>query len=458
MGAFRVGNTTERTGGLCGFLAALVVLAGLPATIQAAAGLPEPRIPDSIGIVVHGFPGAPGELEQFVQTGVRVVRSDLLWWSVEKERGKYDFSYYDRCVDGYAQHGIRMLLILDYGNTLYTEGQYDLPQTDEARAAFARFAAAAAERYRNKGVMFELWNEPDGSWSAEDYMAWAKAVVPVMRQANPDVVIMGPAAHQWALRWLEDCFQLGLLELVDAVSIHLYIGGYGGSDQPQEIPEVNAPGNYYLGSIRELIAKYAGGDDIPLVSSEWGYNRWFRGQAEGGGAVSTEDQAMFLARSYLLSVLWGLRFNTWYCWWLNTASIVKTSNNYGLITAAGMPLPSYYALKNLTTQLDGGRLRRRIDVGSKGDYVLEFTTPTGPRWAVWTAAVSRAYSQDAKPAGSHTPEWMTGKPHSVSIPVGAYDKVLVTDLLGSRNYELPVESGEVTIRVTGAVQYLRVVD
>ena len=103
-------------------------------------------------------------------------------------------------------------------------------------------------------------------------------------------------------------------------------------------------------------------------------------------------------------------------------------------------------------------LRRRIDVGNKADYVLEFTTPAGPRWAVWTAAVSRAYSQAARPAGSHTPEWMTGEPHNISIPVGAHATIWVTDLLGSSNYQLPVESEKVTIRVTGAVQYLRPVD
>ena len=51
------------------------------------------------------------------------------------------------------------MFILDYGNRLYDHGQ--APRSDSARAAFARFAAAAARHFRGQGVIWEIWNEPN---------------------------------------------------------------------------------------------------------------------------------------------------------------------------------------------------------------------------------------------------------------------------------------------------------
>ncbi len=54
---------------------------------------------------------------------------------------------------------IRIVFILDYGNDLYGGG--NAHHFDAGRAAFARFAAAAARHYRGKGIIWEIWNEPN---------------------------------------------------------------------------------------------------------------------------------------------------------------------------------------------------------------------------------------------------------------------------------------------------------
>jgi len=59
-------------------------------------------------------------LVRLANAGVGFVRNDLTWDSVEKEAGVYDFvgSRYDEPVDCCESLGLRILFILDYGNSL----------------------------------------------------------------------------------------------------------------------------------------------------------------------------------------------------------------------------------------------------------------------------------------------------------------------------------------------------
>ena len=113
------------------------------------------------------------------------------WAEAEPQKGKFDEGYW-KTVTGLrgllCQHGTRMLFILDYGNPAYGGEWGAMPKTKEQRAAFARFAAEAVKQFQGRTAMFELWNEPDGAVTAEEYMALAKVTIPAMRKANPNVV------------------------------------------------------------------------------------------------------------------------------------------------------------------------------------------------------------------------------------------------------------------------------
>ncbi len=388
--------------------------------------------PDALGTVVFGFTHNPGELGQLAAAGVKIVRTDMHWAEAEPKKGKFDEEYWKTLtgwVDSYAKYGIRMLFILDYGNPAYGGEWGEMPKTKERRLAFARFAAEAVKQFKEKNVLFELWNEPDGAVAAEEYMTLAKVTIPAMRKENPNVVILGPAAHHYATAWLEKCLKYGLLNLFDAVSIHLY---FGMPPQPQPMPELNFP---VVEGAQKLVAKYANGRTVPIVNSEWGYKRQVPSvkPEDNSTCVSTRDNTKYLPRVFLLSQLWDLKFNVWFCWWLPDASI-KGDGDYALVTPDLIPMPSYYAMKTLGEQLPKGHLKRRIDVGSKDDYVLEFDTVAGTRWAVWTV----------------------GKEHRVRIPAGELKKVKVTDLTGTRSFSLPIDQpGFIILPADDAVQYVQ---
>ena len=85
--------------------------------------------------------------------------------------------------------------------------------------------------------------------------------VDAMRSVDPNVLIVAPAT---ALDWvfLEDLFRRGMLDWVDAVSVH----PYRFLDPPETVTA-----DYQR--LRALIESYSSRDRvIAIVSSEWGYS------------------------------------------------------------------------------------------------------------------------------------------------------------------------------------------
>ncbi|UCH34370.1 MAG: cellulase family glycosylhydrolase, partial [Armatimonadota bacterium] len=203
----------------------ILILLLLWASIAAAGEFPSPAVPDGLGVNIH-FTGEPArDLDMIQAAGFKFIRMDFTWAAIEKEKGVYGFEPYDQLTDGLEKRGIRALYILDYGNSLYESDQS--VRTEEGRQAFARFAAAAAGRYRGRGIIWELWNEPNiGFWkpqpSVDDYMKLAKAVFPAIRQADAGALCVAPATSGIPMDFLEECFRQGLLDLVDGVTVHPY--------------------------------------------------------------------------------------------------------------------------------------------------------------------------------------------------------------------------------------------
>lgn len=129
---------------------ALVLLA------QAAAAA---NVPLFRGVNIHFTQQQPGELAMLAK-GFQGVRMDFSWAAVEPQAGQYDFSAYDRLVSDLSQAQLFPYFILDYANPLYDGGAP--PQSDGAIAAFVAFARAALGRYAGQGIVWEMWNEPNG--------------------------------------------------------------------------------------------------------------------------------------------------------------------------------------------------------------------------------------------------------------------------------------------------------
>lgn len=168
-----------------------------------ATGLPEPVIPKGVGVNIHFTRSHEQDLDLIAAAGFKFVRVDFSWARNEGRKGEYNWSEYDAFTTDLEKHGLRAYYILDYSNPLYEEAvasknpitgreEHSLssPQHPESVAAFARWAGAAAEHFRGRRVIWEIWNEPNISfWKPRpdvgQYTVLALATGNAIREADP---------------------------------------------------------------------------------------------------------------------------------------------------------------------------------------------------------------------------------------------------------------------------------
>ena len=410
-----------------------LLIAGCPAR---AAELPEPVLPQGVGVNIHFVRGRARDLDLIAAGGFKVVRMDFSWGATERKRGEYDWSAYDDLTAELEKRGLRAVYILDYSNVLYEEEIVSenpvthrtvrdtaSPQHPESVAAFACWAAAAAKHYRGRHVLWEIWNEPNiGFWKprpdVKQYAALCLATCKAVRAADPDATVVAPATSQVPAEFLESLFAAGVLADLDAVSVHPY-------RQPDRPPETAAEDYRKL---RRLIERHAPDDkkQLPILSGEWGYSSHTKG-------VSPETQAAYLARMQLANLLAGVPLSIWYDWQDDGPDRRELEHNFGTVRQDLGPKPAYLAARTLTHELAGYRIARRLEAGGEKDYVLLLRNEAGRRkLAAWTLGEPHAVSLggDLVPAGKVTGTTATGEPYAPKVSV----KELVLDLSAAPRY------------------------
>ena len=404
-------------------LAALLALA-FPTFAAPHPSLPSPLLPDGLGINIHSTDFLPGEMPLFAATGATWTRMDFGWGKIEKTRGIYDFSEYERLLQQLEARRIRPIFILGYGNKLYSDVS---PATPESRAAYARWCAAAAMHFRGHGILWEIWNEPNGFWrpkpNAADYTQMAVEAARAIKAATPRECVIGPTTATFDWPFIETTFRGGVLNYFDAVSVHPY------RNSP---PETAAPD---YARLRNLIEKYApAGKEIPILCGEWGYTSQNKERSE-------TVQARFLTRQWLVNIASGARLSMWYDWRDDGTNPDQRENRFGLVRhqyrANGAPVlnpkPAYFAAQTLTRELSGLYFRGRLSGAGEDDWILQFGRGDKTVLAVWTA------DADANKPGAT-------QRRVFSLPAG---KWCVTSHLGEH---LPDVSGDVAL--SGAPLFL----
>lgn len=354
-------------------------------------------IDQAFGVNVHFIEPKTDDLKMIADGGFRWIRTDFKWELTELERGKYDFSRYEPLLNALDKQHLRALFILDYGNPLYTQGKS--VRTVQAREAFARWAVAAARHFAGRGIVWELFNEPNVGifWppkpDVNEYTALAVTVAKAFQASAPNERLIGPATSGLEFNFLEACFQSGLLDQWSAVSVHPY---------RQRNPETVA-GEYDL--LREAIDRHKGNNaqkPVDIFSGEWGYSSAWRGMNE-------ERQAEMLARQFLTNIANGIPLSIWYDWQDDGADVSEAEHHFGIVryrqepsSEPLLPKPAYLTAKTLMKSLDGFTFHQRLLVGSDDDYVLEFSNGRDRRFAVWTSAAKSHRVTIGEVGGSFT--------------------------------------------------------
>jgi hypothetical protein len=366
-----------------------------------SAEIPPPIFPAGVGVNIHFVGGHEKDLDMIAAAGFKFIRMDFVWQSIERPKGQYDWGGYEELLSNLEKRGIRPIFILDYSHELYEETvtsphpitgephkNVSSPQHAESIEAFSKWAAAAAKHFAGRHVIWEIWNEPNGQfWSpkpdAQQYTTLALSAAKAIVGADIGATIVGPASSGFPWEFLETFLKSGVLEYLDAVTVHPYRDYKRG-------PETAAADYQRL---KEMIEKYAPDskkNQIPILNGEWGY------ATQQGGGLPLETQAAFAARQQLTTLLYGVPLSIWYDWKNDGPDRKEREHNFGTVEEDLKPKPAYVALNTLTHELTGYSIAKRLPLASDQDYVLVFTNNSQKhKLAAWTAGQPHLLSIDA---------------------------------------------------------------
>jgi hypothetical protein len=279
------------------------------------------------------------------ETGVKLLRVGISWEDVEYERGRYDWSVWDKLVDTAVRNHVQLIPYVCYAPS-WAAPAYDLAPYDPKY--FEAFMRTIASRYKSKVHSWELWNEPDnaGFWQGgiHHFADLVKAGAKGVREADPKatIVLGGISGDIDFLRQL--CTQYQIEDYVDVINFHAYFETW--TDDRIE----------YLSSYIKQMAGAGGGKSSPLDFwlAEFGYSDLLPGSGSGiydfPYQHTAEFQAVALLRFHILALATGLvSLTTWYR--INdlppTVGVIGDDNNrfLGVVDVDGKKKPAFYALR-----------------------------------------------------------------------------------------------------------------
>ena len=343
------------------------------------------------------------DLSRLKSAGIKMMRTDFLWHRVEKTKGTFDFSGYDRRVSAAVVAKVDHIAMLGYGNPwATTKTSTDIFYPPDDPADFARFVKATVSRYKGKISTYEIWNEPNAGfrfWKTNPtgdpaaFGALLKAAYKAAHEADPGARVLfgGPFFHDQVipghLAFLADTYKKhpDLSKHFDGMALHPY-ALYPPSVGPEQLNAWERPVDLMLSRVRDLMAKHGGGDK-PIFTTEVGWPVWKQ--------VTQAQQAQYLARSFLLLAAAGNRAYCWYTMRDLKGHGVPTEATFGLFTYAADPKEqkakaSWTAYKTLINTLGEYRLVKDLRVelslpSTAFAYRLQNPTTKGRATALWSA-------------------------------------------------------------------------
>lgn len=341
------------------------------------------------GVNVHNF--TPADADRMQQLGIGFVRLTMGWSKIETRRGVYDWKPLDGPVDTIASHGMRPVLILAYSNPLYTPQlarpgsrfKWQAPNTNEARTAFAAWAAAAARHYADRRPVWEIWNEPDtdGLWpdkpDAQAYSVLALDTCRKIRSVDGDAEIWGPGLSSQNNRaaaessFFRAVMSTPLPSCLSAISVHPYLFW----------SRIDSTLSYW-----RSVAAVPATAKRPFVSSEAGLSNY-------NARITPYTQASYLLRMLVYDHAAGVRATLWYDWKDDGVQPGNPEHHFGLLDSKGNSKPAMKALEQFSSKMKG--LDRQCLVQSSGStrfYAWNDGAPQNVTAMAWQT--TRGFSTD----------------------------------------------------------------
>lgn len=278
----------------------------------------------TVGVGTH-FQGYDGPsdvyLEKIKGMGFFSFREDYPWSKIEKEKGVFmvgdEIKKTDSAFLNAKQHGLEPILILDYGNKFYNNGDY--PRDPDSIKAYVNYVSWTAEHFKGKVKYYEIWNEwTNGTGmaryinnipAAEVYFNLVKATSQAIKSIDPTAVILAGGFNPLEQRakhidvsdgiWFSQLLKMGILNYIDGVSIHTYSYLNGNRSLRSASGNLNFLDQFHANAVK------IAGREFPFYITEIGITNY-----DGPGGMNQKDAADYLkdyinearSRSYIKGI------------------------------------------------------------------------------------------------------------------------------------------------------------
>ncbi len=327
--------------------------------------------------------------------GVEWAREELSWANLEPhEKGEMNYQYYDERVLQLAQAGYGIVgavqttpgwaRVADCESRAGRIADYWCPPANPQD--FADFMATLVEHYDGDGIddapgsprvaVWQIWNEPStrGTWpgSPAEYGAVLAAGYEAAKRADPSAIVITGGVYLYDGMGTDPNDGLPFLNAAiaavpaaatsfDALAIHPYMPT-AAPDAPVIFSTITMWGR--IATAQNWLQAYPiGGTVRPLWISEVGWSTCQPEQrgCNGDVAMSEEQQASYLVRTYALALAQGVQHVSYFqledkfdgdsgVFWGEASVLDTDGNDY-------RPKPAYHAYRVLKQQLDGMQFR-----------------------------------------------------------------------------------------------------
>jgi len=386
----------------------------------------EPNSPFGMGLYLSRYGGDRGGLalmERAAQmardAGVKWSREDFSWGRIERQRGQFDWTYYDNLVACARRNGITVYAIVGYW-TAWTK-----PYTSEGIEDYVQFLKALVMRYHNDIKQWEIWNEPNiFFWQGPKdlYAELLTKSYAAIKEIDPEAQVLGLSTAG-----IDRKFISRMLELkapFDILTIHPYRTHLNDLEFIDDLKKVSDQ------------VKLPGGQRRPVWLTEMGWaTHTPHNTARQDFAPNTlRAQAELIVRSYLCAIVSGVEPRTfWYDFRNDGDDPIYFEHQMGIVRKDFSPKPAYIAYGTLTRVLRGKELIGPVPA-APGVLAFRFRPKAGDppdTVALWSPQA------DAK----------------VELPTSA-QQITRINAMGEES-ELKVEAGRMTVELKkGAPVYL----
>ena len=233
----------------------------LGSCLVAAAAAKNPGFDSPYGACAHITRNEPAAktCQMMREAGLRWVRCDFDWRSVETAPGVWDFSKLDRVVAACEAAGVQPLPILGYSTPWASPAYKHLDKWEE-------YVRRVISHYGRRIPVVEVWNEPNHAmfWeppSAKAYSEFLKRTYETVKKIDPSIRVAIGGTAGVPLWFIEEIYRLGGAKWFDIMNIHPY-----SNPRPPEW-ELDRD----IGELRKLMAKY-GDAAKPVWITEVGWS------------------------------------------------------------------------------------------------------------------------------------------------------------------------------------------